>query len=252
MNDKHQWNSVAGKYEDEIFSVFKNDKGKKIEHYLKKNANRNHVAIDFGCGIGYALPLITPYFKKVMALDVSQECINKAKLVSYDNVVFKQADLASPKIDPMKADFAFCCNVAISGNNTRNYRILSNVLGSLKIGGIAVFVLPSLESSSLSSQRMIEWYQKEDTDINEIPLDEIAHLNGVDGKQVMQGIFNINDIPTKHYSFTELFSFFNTGNYKIENIDRVEYDWSTEFNNPPSWMRDPYPFDWLVEVRRVK
>jgi len=252
MNDKHQWNSVAGKYEDEIFSVFKNDKGKKIEYYLQKHANKNHVAIDFGCGIGYALPLITPYFKKVMALDVSQECINKAKLVSYENVVFKQADLASPKIDAMKADFAFCCNVAISGNNTRNYRILSNVLGSLKVGGIAVFVLPSLESSSLSSQRMIEWYQKENTDINEIPLDEIAHLQGADGKNVMQGIFNINDVPTKHYSFTELFSFFNTGNYKIENIDRVEYDWSTEFNNPPAWMRDPYPFDWLVEVKRVK
>src|SRR5258708_5682683 len=113
MSDKHQWNSVAEKYEDEIFSVFKNDKGKKIEHYLKKNANKNHIAIDFGCGIGYALPLITPYFKKVIATDVSQECLNKAmKLVSYDNVVFKQADLASKKMETVKADFAFCCNVA--------------------------------------------------------------------------------------------------------------------------------------------
>ena len=107
MNDKLQWNNVADKYEDEIFSVFKNDKGKKIEHYLKKHADKNHVAIDFGCGIGYALPLITPYFKKVIALDVSQECINKAQLVSYENVVFKQADPASTKIDPVKGDFAF-------------------------------------------------------------------------------------------------------------------------------------------------
>ena len=31
MNDKLQWNTVAEKYEDEIFSVFRNDKGKKIE-----------------------------------------------------------------------------------------------------------------------------------------------------------------------------------------------------------------------------
>ena len=52
MNDKLQWNTVADKYEDEIFSVFRNDKGKKIEYYLKKNANKNNVAIDFGCGIG--------------------------------------------------------------------------------------------------------------------------------------------------------------------------------------------------------
>lgn len=252
MNDKVQWNSVAGSYEDEIFSVFKNDKNKKIEFYLKKNGNKNHTAIDFGCGIGYALPLITPYFKTVMALDVSQECINKAQLVSYENVIFKQADLASKKISPMKADFAFCCNVAISGNNTRNYRILNNVLSSLKVGGKAVFVLPSLESSSLSSQKMIEWYQKENTNLNQIPVVDLNHLNKLESKSVMQGIFNINDIPTKHYSFTELFAFFNSGNYKLENIDRVEYDWSTEFDSPPSWMRDPYPFDWLVEVKRVK
>lgn len=252
MNDKLQWNSVADNYEDEIFSVFKNDKNKKIEFYLKKNANKNHVAIDFGCGIGYAIPLMLPYFKKIIALDVSQECINKAKLVSYENVVFKQADLASPKIEPLKADFAFCCNVAISGNNTRNHRILNNVLGSLKIGGVAVFVLPSLESSSMSSQRMIEWHQKENKKITEIPREDLAHLNESDSKRVMQGIFNINNIHTKHYSFTELFSFFNTGNFAVEKIDRVEYDWSTEFDSPPSWMQDPYPFDWLIEVKRVK
>ena len=252
MSDKLQWNNVAGKYEDEIFSVFKNDKNKKIAHYLQKHANKDHVAIDFGCGIGYALPLITPHFKKVIALDVSQECINKAQLVSYENVVFRQADLASTKIEPVKGDFAFCCNVAISGNNTRNYRILQNVLNSLKVGGIAIFVLPSLESSSLSSQRMIEWYQKEKTKPGDIPKDELTHLDNNDSKHIMQGVFKINNILTKHYSFTELFSFFNAGKFEVEKIDRVEYDWNTEFNEPPDWMRDPYPFDWLVEVRRAK
>ena len=253
MNDKLQWNTVADKYEDEIFSVFRNDKDKKIEQYVKKNANKDHIAIDFGCGIGYALPLITPYFKKVIAMDVSQECLNKAmKLVSNDNVIFKQADLAGKKIDPVKADFAFCCNVAISGNNTRNYRILQNVLSSLKLNGVAVFVLPSLESSSLSSQRMVEWYQKENTKPRAIPKDELTHLDNSDGKHIMQGVFKINDILTKHYSFTELFSFFNTDKFAVEKIDRVEYDWSTEFDNPPSWLGAPYPFDWLVEVKRVK
>ncbi len=252
MSDKLQWNNVAGNYEDEIFSVFKNDKNKKIEFYLKKNGNKNSIAIDFGCGIGYALPLLTPYFKKVIALDVSQECINKAQLVSYENVVFKQADLASKNIERLKGDFAFCCNVAISGNNIRNYRILNNVLSSLKVDGVAVFVLPSLESSSLSSQKMIEWYRKENTKLNQIPAEDLTHLNTLESKNAMQGILNINNVQTKHYSFTELFAFFNSGNYRLENIDRVEYDWSTEFDSPPTWMGEPYPFDWLVEVKRVK
>ncbi len=33
-------------------------------------------------------------------------------------------------------------------------------------------------------------------------------------------------------------------------VDKVEYDWSTEFADPPKWMRDPLPWDWLFVVER--
>ena len=53
MNDALHWNSIADNYDKEIFNVFKNDKKKKLKKYLAKYANKENIAIDFGCGVGY-------------------------------------------------------------------------------------------------------------------------------------------------------------------------------------------------------
>src|SRR5947207_6584951 len=120
MNDALHWNSIADNYDKEIFNVFKNDKKKKLKKYLAKYANKEIIAIDFGCGVGKALPMLSPLFKGVIAIDVSQKCINIAKTSPHKNVIFKQADLAGKKIDVPSVDFAFCCNVAMSDNIRRN------------------------------------------------------------------------------------------------------------------------------------
>ncbi|MBK6839869.1 MAG: hypothetical protein IPG90_17640 [Bacteroidetes bacterium] len=49
-----------------------------------------------------------------------------------------------------------------------------------------------------------------------------------------------------------MYSFLNAGKFAVQNIDRLEYSWATEFTSPPKWLRDPYPWDWVVEVKRVK
>jgi len=71
-------------------------------------------------------------------------------------------------------------------------------------------------------------------------------------KDVLEGVVNIEGTLTKHYLFAELYSLFNSGKFVVEAIDQLEYDWNTEFTSPPEWMRDPYPWDWIVEVKRVK
>src|SRR3546814_9717363 len=64
-------------YEDESFDLFKSDKEKKLPFYFRKYANKNHAAIDLGCGIGKAFPYLSPAFKKVFAVDISDKCLNK-------------------------------------------------------------------------------------------------------------------------------------------------------------------------------
>jgi SAM-dependent methyltransferase len=252
MNDALHWNNIADNYDKEIFNVFKSDKKRKLKKYVMKYANKKNTAIDFGCGVGKALPLLSPLFKEIIGIDVSKKCIAIAKSSPYKNVSFKEADLAAKKIDVPTVDFAFCCNVAMSDDISRNQRIINNVLSALNKGGVAVFVLPSMESVTHSAMSLINWYQKEGTGMSEIPSDEFNHFISRTPKQVQDGIVNIDNVPTKHYLFTELYSIFNTGNFSMQLLDRLEYGWDTEFESPPGWMQAPYPWDWVVEVKKIK
>jgi SAM-dependent methyltransferase len=252
MNDARHWNSMADTYDHEIFNVFKNDKKKKLQKYVGKYANRKNTAIDFGCGTGKALPLLAPFFKEIIGIDVSKKCIAVAKTSPYKNVTFKEADLAGPKVEVPTVDFAFCCNVAMSDNVKRNYRILKNVLNSLNKGGVALIVLPSLESVSISALALMRWYEKEGINLANIPKDELKNFRGSTPMHIGEGIVNIEGVPTKHYLFTELYGLFNTENFSLLNLDRLEYSWETEFDSPPKWMQSPYPWDWVAEVKRVK
>ncbi len=252
MNDALHWNKIADNYDKEIFNVFKNDKKKKLKKYIRKYANKGNTAIDFGCGVGKALPLLAPLFKEIIGIDVSKKCIAIAKSSPYKNVVFKEADLAAKKINVPTVDFAFCCNVAMSDNVARNHRIINNVLSALNKGGVALFVLPSLESASLSAWNLISWYDKEGVDLPNIPKDDLDLLSANNQKHVMDGVVMIDGVPTKHYLVSELYALFNSGNFVLQKLDRLEYGWDTEFQSPPKWLQAPYPWDWVVEVKRKK
>lgn len=251
MNDKLRWDTIAPNYENEIFDVFRSDKEKKVKRHIAKHANKKGTALDFGCGTGKALSLLAPSFKKIVAVDISQNCLEQAKELGYKNVEFGKADLASEKVNLPEVDFLFCCNVAISGNIKRNYKIIENGLGLIKKGGYGVFVLPALESASLSAQRLIQLYQMEGVKLSDIPKYDLNYLKNKDPKNVLEGIVDVEGTPTKHYLFGELYSLFTSDKFAVEAIDQLEYDWNTEFNAPPKWMRDPYPWDWIVEVKRV-
>jgi len=246
------WNKTADNYDKKIFNVFQNDKKNKLKKYIRKYANKGSTAVDFGCGVGKALPLLAPFFKEIIGVDVSKKCIAIAKSSPYKNVSFKEADLAGKKINVPSVDFAFCCNVAMSDDIKRNYRIIKNVLNSLNKGGVALFVLPSLESASLSSWRLVSWYDKEGVDLGDIPKNNLIHLNVNRQKEIMEGIVMIDKVPTKHYLITELYSIFNSENFVLQKLDRLEYGWETEFDSPPAWMQAPYPWDWVIEAKRIK
>ncbi len=252
MNDALHWNKVAENYDKEIFNVFQNDKKNKLKKYIRKYASKENTAIDFGCGVGKALPLLAPLFKEIIGVDVSKKCIAIAKSAPFKNVSFKEADLAGKKINLPSVDFAFCCNVAMSDDVKRNYRIIRNVLNTLNKGGVALFVLPSLESASLASWRLVSWYDKEGIDLGDIPKNDLYHLNVNHQKQILEGIVLIDKVPTKHYLISELYSLFNSGDFVLQKLDRLEYGWDTEFDSPPEWMQAPYPWDWVIEVKRVQ
>ncbi|MFZ5972026.1 MAG: class I SAM-dependent methyltransferase [Bacteroidota bacterium] len=247
MDEKRRWNAIAPTYNDEIFDVFANDKNGVLLRHFRKVANRQHTAIDFGCGNGKAFQYIAPNFKQLLGLDISQGLLNQAELLGYRNVRLAQKDLTLPTLKIPKADFLFCCNVAILSDVEMNNRLIKNARKCLKNKGKALFVIPSVESVLLSSWRLIDWYKKEGVNAEDIETDEISGFQP-ERYQLLQGLLNINGVLTKHYHAPEIEIVFARAGFAIDAIEKIEYSWKSEFAKPPAWMKAPYPWDWLVKV----
>lgn len=240
---------MAAKYEEEIFSVFEEDRNKRLLQYFEKYANPAHTAIDCGCGRGNAFPYLSPRFKKVIAVDFSEKLLETARLHAPANVELGRTDLTKKNPGLPKADFAFCCNVAMFPETKKNLAIIKNVQGALKRGCNAVFVLPSLESVISKSWFTAEWFRKEGVAFEEIPRSQWADYK-FGTKSFLLGLIDINGVTTKHYLRSEIIHLFDTCGLQVVKTDKLEYDWNTEFESPPAWMQEPYPWDWLVECRK--
>ncbi|NJN41519.1 MAG: class I SAM-dependent methyltransferase [Flammeovirgaceae bacterium] len=248
MNEERHWDSIASDYNEEVFDVFNSDKFGRLPLYFEKFANTKHTAIDFGCGTGKGLPYLSPRFKKVLAIDISQKCLDMAAARKYANIDLVRKDLTrNVKFPP--ADFIFCCNVIILPEIDQNKRMIRNIFKSLKKGGSALVVAPSMDSILFYAWRLIDWYRKEKVDPDKIPASELNYFKG-DQKDIFQGIVKIDNVPTKHYTHPELQVLFTEAGFEITAIDKIEYEWTTEFASPPKWMGAPFPWDWLIECRK--
>jgi ubiquinone/menaquinone biosynthesis C-methylase UbiE len=250
MNEEAHWNTIAPTYNDQIFDVFQSDINKRLPFYFKKHANKAHHAIDFGCGNGKSFPYLAPIFGSLTAVDISQKLLNEAKKRPFTNVRFKRMDLTKKNIQLPPADFVFCCNVAMLPEIDKTHQMIRNVGRVLKSGGNAVFVLPSLDSVLYSSWQLMELYKMEGFKIEDIPNSEFDYFKA-SKREIIQGIIYIDGVPTKHFGRTELEVVFKNCELTITNIDKVEYNWDSELSSPPDWLKDPYPWDWLVECTKL-
>ena len=247
MNQEKHWNHIAPTYNDEIFDVFASDKKKRLLRYFNKHANKHKQCIDFGCGNGKAFHYLSPRFAKVMGVDISQKLLNQAKKLPFSNIALKREDLTRSRLSLPKVDFVFCCNVAILPTVEQNHAILQNIKKSLKKGGTALLVVPSLESMFYSSWTLFDWYKREGVKADNV---DPSEWSGLGGKKtdIIRGLVSINGVTTKHYTHQELEVIIARFGLTLLKIDKLEYEWKTEFSKPPRWLKDPYPWDWLVEI----
>ncbi len=249
MDQRKHWDKIGSRYDREIFNVFKSDKNQLLAKYFLRHSNSNDVAIDFGCGTGKAFPYLSPAFKSVLGIDISSELLTTIKLNKYENVTVKRADLTSRNLVFPPADFVFCCNVIMLPEVAKNIAIIQNIHKALVPNGDAIIVLPSLESVMYSSWQLIELYKRKGIKPEKIPSSEFSYYKGL--RDILQGIIYIDKVPTKHYSESEIKVIFGNAGLIITAIEKLEYKWDTEFEAPPRWMKAPFPWDWLVECKKI-
>lgn len=251
LMDERYWDRVASDYDGEIFDSLTSDQTGILQKRLNEFADPSVRAADAGCGVGKYLPALASRFKHVDAYDLSASLLRQARVAANecDNVRFYKRNFASRSAKVFPVGFALCANVLIMADTAIREAVLRSVSRMVTPGGHALFLIPSLESAILAHHRLVEWHRRDGLSLNDASKASIAPAAKA-GRHLVDGFVPIDRVPTKHHLKEEAVLFFRRHGFEPLAFDKVEYPWETEFDSPPSWMRDPYPWDWLVTTKR--
>jgi 2-polyprenyl-3-methyl-5-hydroxy-6-metoxy-1,4-benzoquinol methylase len=248
--DRNYWEKIAPSYNEEIFDVLHNDKKELIRSAIKKFSSKRKTVLDIGCAVGKWIPVLSPLFKKVYALDISAKNLDIARKnhASFSNVNYLRADMSDGKTKIPRCDVAICINAILTDSLKKRIAFFRALPRCLKKGGYLILTVPSLESSLLT--RIIN---------NQFRIESSGPNKKISTSKVwkkwnhlVQGNVEIDNVPTKHFLKEELQILLKNEGFLIEDIQKIEYTWETEFNDPPEWLKDPYPWDWMVLAQKIK
>lgn len=250
--DEGYWDQQAGAFDSDIFNVVGLDRNNVVAGRIDELSSKDHLACDYGCGIGRHLPMLAMRFAGVTGVDISGKCLAVArrKCTVFDNVNFVKADLSRSAKKLPKAHFAFSINTMIMPCFRTRMAIFKNISRHTCRGGHVVLVVPALESALYAHSRLVEWNMRDGMTYDEAVADGSECLRGRRAS-VSEGILNLDGGPTKHYVKEELRVLLKDVRFNVASIEKVEYPWRSEFVAPPKWMKEPYPWDWLVVGRKM-
>jgi len=246
--ERSYWEKIAPAYNDEIFDVLANDAKAIIKKTIRRFASKESSVIDIGCAIGKWLPILSPAFKKVYAIDISQQNLDIAKRMHsrFGNIVYQRVDMSNPKATVPKCDFAICINAILTGTLQKRNIFFKNLKKCVKKNGYIILVIPSFESFMLTSVIRQRWDPDKDSKRS---IDKKKLLPQL--QNMLEGSANIDGVPHKHYLKEELDLLLNNEGFAAKEFSKIEYEWKTEFLKPPRWLKDPKPWDWIVLAKRL-
>jgi 2-polyprenyl-3-methyl-5-hydroxy-6-metoxy-1,4-benzoquinol methylase len=244
------WEKIAPSYNDEIFDVLHNDKKALIRKAITKYASQKKTIIDIGCAIGKWLPVLSPAFKKVIAVDISAKNLEIAQQLypQYKNVEYLRADMSGKRTKVPACDVGICINAILTPDLKDRMIFFGSLSACIKKGGHIIITIPSLESWLFTS--ILQQQFKIDKPL--FPATTNAKEAIRKWNNIRIGNADIDHVPHKHYLKEELQLLLANEGFIAEDFQKIEYDWTTEFIKPPLWLKEPKPWDWMVVARKVK
>lgn len=236
---KNYWEEVAPHNEEQIFDVLKHDNRKLVSGWIDRVAGSNKTAMDIGCSVGKWLPKLSTSFKKVIAADISSTYIELARENNSElkNIEYLRADISATRKPLPAVDVALCINAVLTPSFKKRAAFFNAISNIVKPGGYLILTVPALESALLSEFMLNTWDFRDGKNVT---------LAGAQPGNALKGVVELDSIPTKHYLREELANILQWQKFKVLDMQKIEYNWNSEFTNPPAWMKAPYPWDWLV------
>ncbi|MBL7743729.1 MAG: class I SAM-dependent methyltransferase [Chitinophagaceae bacterium] len=246
--DRKYWEKIAPAYHEEIFDVLHNDKKRIIRSAIGKVASPEKTVIDAGCAIGKWLPVLSPAFKKVIAADISEKnlAIAKKKYPHFLNVEYLRADMSGNRVKLPVVDVVVCINAILTDSLKKRNVFFHNLSLCLKKGGHLILVVPSMESWMLT--RIIQHRWNIDMKLFAARLTDKEAAKRY--HYIQEGNAEIDNVPTKHYLREELELLLYKEGFLMEDCQKIEYSWLTEFVKPPEWLKKPGPWDWMIMAKK--
>jgi 2-polyprenyl-3-methyl-5-hydroxy-6-metoxy-1,4-benzoquinol methylase len=246
--EKSYWEKIAPIYETEIFDVLKNDKNGHIVKAIQSFANPKKSIIDIGCAVGKWLPVLSPIFKQVHAIDISANNLDIAaeKYAGLKNISYQRIDMSAKTVPDIQFDAAICINAILTADLKKRNLFFKHMASFLKPNSDLVLVVPSLESK-IFSHIIANKYNVDDAKNDIAPTGKKA-IEQI--RYIKDGVTDIDDVPTKHFLKEELELLLDLEGFSTKQIQKIEYDWSTEFHKAPSWLKNPRPWDWMVYAKK--
>ncbi len=244
------WEKVSKNYNEEIFDVYANDRTRIIESCVIKYSSVKNTVSDIGCAVGKWLPLLSAHFKHVVAVDISEQNIEQAREqhAALGNIDFMRVDLTTKSAAKIPAcDMALCVNAILTSSFIKRVAFFKAISKCVKPGGHMILVVPSLESAMYSEFMFTQWNFKD----GKLPGKEQSKDVHKKYSNLKQGVVELDSVPTKHYLQEELIINLKNEGFSVLEMEKVQYPWHTEFVNPPKWMKDPYPWDWMVVAKKA-
>ena len=247
--DSEYWNESIRDYDEEVLDSLDADRRGIILRRLETYADPGRLAADFGCGVGNYVSALASRFKYVYAIDFAARLLKTARQRCAEaNVQWMQGDLATSSFRMRRAHFGLCQNVLISPEPSKRRAILENVRRHIVRGGHLMVLVPSTESAIYAGQMQVEWNRRKGLEGRALTRDLEAPRSEL---ELMDGLFGRDGVRTKHYLKEEAVKMLEGTGFEPLSVDKVEYDWRYELPGAPGWLRDPYPWDWLLVASKT-
>lgn len=244
------WNSLASDFENDVLEIANHDLRGILKEQVEGVAKGHATAADLGCGAGSLLPLLCSNFKTVQAVDYADDLLKVAEQRNcFTNAQYLKHNLAGKEPLPFAVDVTFCVNTLICKSDAMRHNIAQSLWHATKKKGMCVVVVPSMESITHVYQAMVRCKVSDGMSRSRAE----AAMNRSYKNEVLShvgGIVSIGEVPTKCYTREEIAIFLSETGFDIEQVLRIEYPWSEEFDHAPRWLKEPYPWDWLILGRR--
>ena len=191
---------------------------------------------------------MSPIFKHVHAIDISNKNLQIAekKYTALKNISYQRIDMSAKTIPAIQFEAAICINAILTADLKKRNLFFEHMASFLKPNADLVLVVPSLESKIFS--HIIA---------NKFNIDNAKNDIAPNGKRAIEqiryikdGVTDIDDVPTKHFLKEELELLLDLEGFKVKKIQKIKYQWNTEFHKAPSWLKNTRPWDWKVHAKK--